>query len=142
MPEQQASGHRAVAHTADMAIEAWAPTRTGCYAEAVRALVAAVADTSNAAVVESTPLRVAPGSDEEQLVELLDEVIYRLDVEGTLPVEVEVEEAPDGGLQGRFGMARIGHDDVIGAAPKAVSLNDLSFGFDGERWTCHATIDV
>lgn len=142
MPEQGPAGHRAVAHTADMAIEAWAPTRAGCYAEAVRALVGAIADTSGAVAAESAPLRIAPAPDEDQLVELLDEVIFLLDVQGVLPVEVVVEEAPDGGLQGRLDLASLDADAFVGAAPKAVSRADLSFGFDGERWTCYATIDV
>ena len=32
-------GHRTVPHTADLRIEAWAPTREECLAEAVRGLV-------------------------------------------------------------------------------------------------------
>ena len=32
-------GHRTVPHTADLRVEAWAPTREACLAEAVRGLV-------------------------------------------------------------------------------------------------------
>ncbi|MEU6969505.1 archease [Kitasatospora aureofaciens] len=40
------SGHRAVPHTADLRLVAWAPTAEGCVREAVRAVVEGFADTS------------------------------------------------------------------------------------------------
>jgi hypothetical protein len=41
-------GHRTVAHTADLRVEAWAPSREQCIAEAVLGTVAAFVDTSSA----------------------------------------------------------------------------------------------
>ena len=49
-----ARGHRTVPHTADLRIEAWAPTREECMAEAARGLVG-----SFAAVAGSPPGRLA-----------------------------------------------------------------------------------
>jgi SHS2 domain-containing protein len=37
---EQTSGHRSVPHTADLRIEAWAPTRDGCIRQAVLGTVA------------------------------------------------------------------------------------------------------
>jgi SHS2 domain-containing protein len=135
-------GHRTLPHTADVAIEAWAPNRAGCYAEAVRALIDTFADTSQVVVTESAPLRIEPASDEELLVALLEEVIFLLDVLGMLPAGVVVEEAVDGGLGGMLDLAPVNGAALVGAVPKAVSRAGLAFGFDGELWTCRATIDV
>ncbi|MGH8836946.1 MAG: archease, partial [Actinomycetes bacterium] len=45
---RSASGHRAVAHTADARVQAWAPTRERCIAEAVLGTVETFLDTSGA----------------------------------------------------------------------------------------------
>lgn len=135
-------GHRTLPHTADVVIEAWAPTRVGCYAEAVRGLVDTFADTSQVVVTESAPLRIEPASDEELLVTLLEEVIFLLDVLGMLPAGVLVDEAADGGLGGMLDLAPVNGAVLVGAVPKAVSRTGLTFGFDGELWTARATVDV
>jgi protein archease len=44
-----ARGHRAVAHTVDVRVEAWAPNRETCMAEAVLGTAAAFGDTASAA---------------------------------------------------------------------------------------------
>ncbi|TWH70340.1 archease protein family (MTH1598/TM1083) [Micromonospora olivasterospora] len=89
-------GHRAVPHTADVRIEAWAPDREGCLAEAVRAAVETFADFSGAGPGTGATVDVPAGDDEDLLVGALDEMIFRLETEGTLPVAVEVTARPDG----------------------------------------------
>lgn len=91
---QRIAGHRTVPHTADLRIEAWAVTREECLAEAVRGLVG-----SFAAAADRQPYRrdsrvMAARSDEDLLVALVDEVIYRLDADGEVPVSVAVRAAP------------------------------------------------
>jgi SHS2 domain-containing protein len=143
VPESRARGHRAVPHTADVRIEAWAPTREECIAEAVVAMVESFADTSGARVSAMVPFHVAEGPDEDMLVAVCDEVIYRLETAGEIPVDVEVGEAYDGGLLVRFGVTDATAVEPTGAAPKAVSLHDLRFtGADAEGWWCSLTLDV
>ncbi|HEV8559398.1 MAG TPA: archease [Actinophytocola sp.] len=48
-------GHRAVPHTADIRIEAWAPTREACLGEAVAALVESFADPATPVRRGNTP---------------------------------------------------------------------------------------
>lgn len=43
-PGHSPHGHRSVPHTGDLRVEAWAPTREECIAEAVRGMVASFAD--------------------------------------------------------------------------------------------------
>ncbi|MFC4016979.1 archease [Micromonospora sp. GCM10011542] len=135
-------GHRSVPHTADVRIEAWAPDREGCLAEAVAALVDTFADTAGAGSRAPTEFQVPPGDDEELLVGVLDEVIFRLDTEGTVPLECDVRAAEDGGLRVRWQSTGTDAVELVGAVPKAVSLHALHIGRDASGWSCAVTLDV
>ena len=54
----QRIGHRSVPHTADLRIEAWAPTRDGCIRQAV---LGAVESRTRAQVTRLIPLGVVRG---------------------------------------------------------------------------------
>ncbi|MGC3005300.1 hypothetical protein ACPF8X_44675, partial [Streptomyces sp. G35A] len=66
-----------------------------------------------------------PGDDEDLLVGLLDEVIFRLDTEGTLPLDCDVRPTGDGGLRVRWRSTSTDAVELVGAVPKAVSLHAL-----------------
>ncbi|MFJ1615119.1 archease [Streptomyces sp. NPDC087228] len=141
-----ASGHRAVPHTADMQVEAWSPTAAGCIGEAVRGVVEGFADTSGAAVVGDRAYTTTAESDEDLLVSVLEEVVYRMDADDEIPLDVEVEAIrPTGdgrGLSVRFRMADAGTAVAVGAVPKAVSLHGLHLRYGPGGWTCRVTLDV
>ena len=137
------AGHRTVPHTADLRIEAWAPTREECLAEAVRGLV------DSFAVVAGLPPRVRARRhltarlDEDLLVAVIDEVIYRLDADGQIPVSETVRHAPDGGVVVLFALVPVVEVVITGAAPKAASLHGLRCAPDAAgRWSCAITVDV
>lgn len=141
-----ASGHGAVPHTADMRVEAWSPTAEGCIAEAVRAVVEGFADTSGATVVGERAYEVTAESDVDLLVSVLEEVVYRMDADGEIPLDVEVGSIRSAGaglgLSVRFRMADAGTAVPVGAVPKAVSLHDLQLRGGPGGWTCRVTLDV
>jgi SHS2 domain-containing protein len=141
MEQRSPQGHRCVPHTADVRIEAWAPSRERCLAEAVRALVDTFADIEGAPPTGTAEFRVETGGDEEALVAVLDEVIYRLDTEGELPLDSEVWTV-DGGLAVRWRTTTTDAVELVGAVPKAVSLNELRFAPDDAGWSCAVTLDV
>ena len=85
------SGYRSVPHTADLRIEAWAPTRDECIAQAVRGAVASFADISSAGPGRVRNRLLTADSGEDLLVAVLDEVIYLLDTAGEIPIDVVVE---------------------------------------------------
>ena len=95
------SGHRCWPHTADLRIEAWAPTREGCIAEAVVGTV------------------VVPGHPA-----VLDELIYLMDTTGDVPIDAELEPVEEG-VDVRFAMVDAATVPQIGALPKAVTLHEL-----------------
>lgn len=134
-------GHRAVPHTADIRIEAWAATRERCIAEAVTAMVESFADLAGGQPTGVVDALIDPGTDEDLLVDVLNEVIYLVDTAGQIPVSVEVAVL-EGGLRVRFRMTDAEQVEPVGAAPKAVALHDLRFAADASGWSCAVTLDV
>lgn len=117
-------GHRVLPHTADVRIEAWGPDFAACVAEAVLALVGVFADTAGAPGGTPTTVRFEGEVDDEVLLEALNEVIYRLDVDGAVPVGVHL--AGDGRrLEGEFDMVPLDRVEAIGPEPKAIARSDL-----------------
>jgi SHS2 domain-containing protein len=136
------SGHRSVPHTADVRIEAWAPSREECVAEAIMGMVQMFTDRSGVPPTGSAEFRVDAGSDRDMLVAALDEVIFRMDTDGRLPTDASVIALDDGGLQVRTRVAPTNLLRLIGAVPKAVSWHDLVFAADENGWSCGVTLDV
>ncbi|SCL23890.1 SHS2 domain-containing protein [Micromonospora pallida] len=129
-------------HTADVRVEAWAPSRAECLAEAVTAVVASFADTGGLTPTGTAGFDVPAGRDEDLLVAVLDEVVFRLETEGTLPVATEVTGTSDGGLRVRWRTTGTDAVEAVGAVPKAVALHGLRFGRDATGWSCAVTLDV
>lgn len=135
------SGHRTVPHTADLRVEAWAPTREGCIAQAVLGTVDSFLDTSAAHPDHTRRCQLAGHSDEDLLVAVLDEVVYLLDTENEAPVDVELDPI-DAGVDVRFAMCDATRLPQIGAVPKAVSLHELCIAPGPRGWRCSVTVDV
>ena len=136
-----ASGHRSVPHTADLRIEAWAPTRDGCIRQAVLGTVESFLDTSSAQAQHTRRRRVTGDRDDDLLVAALEEVIYLLDTTGEAPVDVNLSQA-DGGVDITLAMVNASAVPQVGAVPKAVSLNDLHLSHGSDGWRCSVTLDV
>ncbi|MER7111047.1 archease [Streptomyces sp. NPDC000229] len=136
-----ASGHRAVPHTADVRVEAWGANREQCLVEAVLGMVECFADLTGARATAMRQVQMAEGSDDDLLAALLDEVVFRLEVHGDVPVDVEVETV-DGGLDVRMAVTDVSSVPIIGAVPKAVSWHELHLAPDAYGWSCSVTVDV
>lgn len=134
-------GHRGLPHTADVRIEAWAPTREECLAQAVRGIVDGFVDPAGAAAVRRHEVALRGDRDEDLLVALADEVVYRLDTADEVPLDVDLD-AEAGGLRATLHMADAGSLPVVGAAPKAVTLHGLRLTHGPEGWRCALTLDV
>jgi SHS2 domain-containing protein len=130
-----------VPRQSEVRIEAWAPSREECVAQAVMAVVESFADTTEAGQTGVVDLPVAAESCEDMLADVLDEVICLLDTVGRLPVDVQVRRL-DGGLAVRMRMTDVDRAHVVGALPKGVSLCELRFGRRAAAWSCQATLDL
>ena len=135
------AGHRGVPHTADLRIEAWAPSRDGCIRQAVLGTVESFLDISSARPHRSLSRRLTAGSDDDLLVAVLEEVIFLLDTVGEAPVDLDLKGA-GGVAEVNFAMVDARTLPQVGAVPKAVSLNDLRLSHDDNGWRCLVTLDV
>ncbi len=136
------AGHRVLAHTADFIIEAWAPDPAACITEAMVALVEEFALASGAAVTKVLPVAADAGPPESQLVSLLEDVIYDLDVLSVVPIGFHLFSAEDGGVIGDMEVVPLEGVTVVGPIPKAVTYHGLSMEPDGGGWRCRVLVDV
>jgi protein archease len=141
-PVDTETGHRVRPHTADVIVEAWAPSRAGCLEELVRGVVDTFAETRTAMSTREIPLEVGAARDEDVVVALVDDVCYLLDADGLVVVDVTLEEEEDGDFDGIFFVAPVDAVVPTGAAPKGVSRSDLQFGWDGVLWRARVIVDV
>jgi len=139
-------GHCFVPHTADVAFEAWGPTVPACLEECVRALAGVFVERRPASGPgpgpAGEPVHLDPAPLEEQLVNLLEEVIYRVEVSGQVALGAQVEEMAGGGLQVRLETVPVSEVELIGAVPKAVAWHQLSVRQQDGRWVARVTLDV
>jgi SHS2 domain-containing protein len=136
-------GHRLVPHTSDLTIESWGPTRERCIAQAALGLVAACAEIDPDAPTEDVEITYPPeASDDELLVSVLEDVIYRADVDGMLPAAMELHRRDDGGISGLARMLATEGTTAVGATPKAVTRHGLLLGEEAGEWHARVTVDV
>jgi SHS2 domain-containing protein len=134
-------GHRLMPHTADVIVEAWAPSRAGCLEELLRGVVETFADTGGARATREIPIDVDAASGEEAVVAVIEEVCLLLDAEGLVVVDAAVSDA-GARVRGTLFVAPVDVVVPTGAAPKGVSRSDLRLEFDGTRWAARAIVDV
>lgn len=139
----RARGHQAVPHTADVRIEAWAPTREECLAEAVHGLVASFAEIPPDTPARQAVCHLAAATDADLLADALDEVIYRMDSADEIPACAQVRPAAGGGIELLLSVAPVQAAEIVGAVPKAVSLQGIRCAPEPSgRWSASVTVDV
>lgn len=136
------AGYRLQPHTADVIVEAWAPTRAGCLQQAVRGLVAAFADVAGLPSSHQVSVTLPAQRDDELLLELLDEVIYQLDAADGVVVDAAVTDNGDTRAQIRLMLAPVDAVRQRGAVPKGISHHDLGLAQLSGTWWCWFTVDV
>lgn len=135
-------GHRSVAHTADVILEAWGPDQPACVEEAVAAVVGLFVDTGDARVIDRHVVNIAAGAPEDQLLAVLDEMILTLDTNDAVPVSAEIT-GPDGrGLHVTLLLADANSVTPIGPAPKAIARSELSVRADDRGVSARFLVDV
>ncbi|MEV5413757.1 archease [Thermopolyspora sp. NPDC052614] len=135
------AGRRALPHTADTRIAAWGSSVEECLAQVVLGAVETFVDISGARAAGHREVRVEPGEPVDQMIAVLDEVIYLLDVAGQVPVGATATR-DETGLRVRLELADVAGLPQIGAVPKAVALHEAVFERRGDGWACEVTLDV
>lgn len=129
-------------HTADVAVEATAPTLSGVFA--------AVADGLAAAHVEAVPddgerfgLELGAESREALLFDYLDRLIYERDVRDVLPVDNHAEVTQTDGAWRLAGSARGVPVSAIDAREvKAVTYSEMALEETPDGWRAYVVFDV
>lgn len=132
------TGHRATVDGSRL--QAWAPSRDECLAEAASALVEAFADTTSATATAEAQVWIEPADDDDQLARLLGEIIRRVTADAVLPVDVEVTEPQGGGLDVRLWMAPLRDARLTGRLPGRVSLPEVSLRRRAGHWLATFTV--
>lgn len=138
-------GHAVREHTADVLIEAWAPTRAACLEEALAAWVETFAEPSAGTPRRDGTVRLCwegAGADEDLLADLLEEAIARLDADGLVVTVARLGDRPDGSVTGELLAVPLDAVEVTGAAPKGVSRSGLELSRHDGGWAARAIIDV
>lgn len=129
-----------------MILEAWGPDLPACCEEAVAALASVYVEGTGAETateeVDRLALHLAPGADDEVLLELLEEVIFTLDTSVGVPVRAEIAVGDDRGLDVELVLADPATVEPTGAVPKAVSRSELAVTSQRNGLRCRFLVDV
>lgn len=134
-------GHAVLPHTADVQIEAWAPSAAACYEETVAAFLDIFTNTSGVSILSRLPFDVGPGDPQDLLVLLLEEALFVAETRGVVPVGAHVDVVGDR-VVGTFSVAPVDDVELTGSIPKGISYHQLNFRPEHGRWHGLATIDV
>ncbi|WP_416840998.1 archease [Haloferax sp. DFSO52] len=129
-------------HTADVAVEADAPTLGGVFAAVADGLTAAMCD-EIPETGERFSFAVRAESLEATLFDYLDQLIYERDVRGVLPVEHEAAVRQDGDEWVVEASARgVPFDDVNARDVKAVTYSEMRLDPTDDGWESYVVFDV
>ena len=139
-----ASGHRQVDHTADLALELWAPDECELLLEGARAVIAVLTEDAAVTHTSAREVKISAVDREDRLVQWLNEVLYLAVTEGFLFGDAEIT-LQDGGLRATLrGEADAGAR--IATELKSVTYHELRLEPGSEspsgEWRAHLVIDV
>ncbi|WP_435147058.1 archease [Halobaculum sp. P14] len=130
-------------HTADVAVEATAPTISGVFAAVADGLAAAMCDDVPETGGDRFSLDVTAEGAEAALFDYLDELIYERDVRGVLPVDNDATVTESGGEWTVSASARgVPLADVVARDVKAVTYSEMDLTETDDGWHAYVVFDV
>lgn len=134
------AGHRQLEHTADLALELWAPDEPALLVEGARALVGLLTEAPPPSGDASRPVELRALDPEDRLVRWLSEVIYLATVEGFLVTDAALTLAGDGLRGTARGVAEAG--SRLRTEIKAVTYHDLELVRGPQQVRARVVLDV
>jgi SHS2 domain-containing protein len=134
------TGHRLLDHTADLALEAWAPDEPALLAEVARAIAAILTDDAPIAAAVERSLSLAADRPDERLVVWINELIFAAVTEGFVVASADVVLRDDG-LDARV-RGEVGASARIATELKAATYHDLALERGPDCARCRVVIDV
>ncbi|MFW6004744.1 MAG: archease [Halodesulfurarchaeum sp.] len=129
-------------HTADVAIEATAPTLDDVFGTTANGLAAAHVDSIPAG---GSPIGVSVRAESPTaaLFDYLDRLIYVRDVEGVLPVDNEVDVRESDGAWVVEGTARgVPLSEIVAREVKAITYSEMELEERDGEWYAYVVVDV
>jgi SHS2 domain-containing protein len=133
-------GHRQIEHTADLALELWAPTEAELYEEGARALVEIMTEGRVVSGTDERRVSIDALDRDDRLVQWLNEIIYLAISGGFLCAAAELSLRDDGldaVLTGEAGAA-----DAVRAELKSATYHGLVIEPQADGWFARVVIDV
>jgi SHS2 domain-containing protein len=140
-----ARGHRQLDHTADLALEIWAPTESELLVEGARALLEVLIEgvsldvPSDPASTRTVELQAL--DREDRLVRWLNEILVLAVNEGFLCVEADITLEGEASLSACLRGHAEAHEAVT-TELKSVTYHDLYLAREGSRWRATVVVDV
>jgi protein archease len=134
-----ASGHWSVPGVTQVRIEAWAPTREGCVAEAAAATVDSFADVDSSVPWHFHQCLVPRQGSRHLLSGVLDEVIFDMRSVGVVPVWVRARPA-EVGVYLEIGGVDVDEVRRGGDLPRSVAAKGLAMRRTGHGWSASAVV--
>jgi len=116
-------GHRSIEHTADLAVELWAPDEPALLVEGARALVELLTEDGEVRATAERTVELSAIDPEDRLVRWLAEVLYWATVDGFLVTDATLalpDTALRGTVRGQSNAAALVRTEI-----KAVTYHDL-----------------
>ncbi len=135
------AGHWSVPGVSRTRVEAWAPTREGCIAEAVAGTVESFAEVSGCAPVRYHRMTVPAEDDRQVLLGVIDEVLFDISNAGVVPVWVRLRVVRTGV---ELDVGGVDTDEIrpSGRAPHSVSTHRLRERRGHRGWSASVVLTL
>ncbi len=133
-------GYRTIDHTADLALEVWAPTQAALLAHGARALVAQLTDDATIEATAERHVSLSALDPEDRLVVWLNEVLFMAVTEGFLFASGDPVLTADGLDAQVCGEPHAA--DRITSELKSVTYHDLCLDERDGGWFARLIVDV
>lgn len=133
-------GFKTVDHTADVAIEFWAPSEQELLVEGARAVIALLTEGAQVDGEATRTMQLESVDGEDRLVCWLNEILWLALSEGFLAVDAEIR-LDEGGL-GATVRGEAGAGSRIMSELKSATYHDLMLVSEPGGWRARVVIDV
>ncbi len=120
------AGYRTIDHTADKAIEVWAPDLGELIVQAARGLIALLVEAEELAPTSEVEVSVSAASPEVLLHDALSEILYLTEDEGLMPITARLVSQEGSAVRLSIGVVEMAAAEawVLGLV-KAVTYHNL-----------------
>jgi SHS2 domain-containing protein len=134
---------RVLEHTADIGFEAFGTTRAEVLENAARALMYLMVDRRSVEPREKLPLQVEASDPPGLLVNWLSEILYRVDAEGWLFRDFELQNLTEHSLAATARGERIDRSrHSVKLLVKAITYHQLAFEETARGWRARVFVDI